>query len=142
MAASRFVVGIDLGTTNSALAYYDAGLGDKAVLTHLKIPQVVAPGVVEDRPLLPSFLYLPGPGEQPNLGVSDLALGSPMMSVGVAARFSVEATNYGREEVRNVTVGLSIDGGAPSDEAVIDSIPAGARSGKLRCRFERATPMR
>ncbi len=65
MSASRFVVGIDLGTTNSALAYYDTGLGDKAALTHLKIPQVVAPGVVEDRPLLPSFLYLPGPSEQP-----------------------------------------------------------------------------
>ena len=65
MSASRFVVGIDLGTTNSALAYYDTGLGDKAALTHLKIPQVVAPGVVEERPLLPSFLYLPGPNEQP-----------------------------------------------------------------------------
>jgi len=65
MSASRFVVGIDLGTTNSALAYYDTGLGDAAVLTHLKIPQVVAPGVVEERPLLPSFLYLPGPSEQP-----------------------------------------------------------------------------
>lgn len=65
MAPSRFVVGIDLGTTNSALAYYDTGLGDKAALTHLKIPQVVAPGVVEERPLLPSFLYLPGPNEQP-----------------------------------------------------------------------------
>src|SRR5438477_12408922 len=65
MAASRFVVGIDLGTTNSALAYYDTGLGEKAALTHLKIPQVVAPGVVEERPLLPSFLYLPGPNEQP-----------------------------------------------------------------------------
>jgi hypothetical protein len=65
MAHSRFVVGIDLGTTNSALAYFDTGLGDKAQLTHLKIPQVVAPGVVEERPLLPSFLYLPGPNEQP-----------------------------------------------------------------------------
>ena len=65
MSASRFVVGIDLGTTNSSLAYYDTGLGDAAVLTHLKIPQVVAPGVVEERPLLPSFLYLPGPNEQP-----------------------------------------------------------------------------
>src|SRR5271155_5822600 len=65
MAQSRFVVGIDLGTTNSALAYYDTGLGDKAALTHLKIPQVVAPGVVEERPLLPSFLYLPSPGELP-----------------------------------------------------------------------------
>ena len=35
MSASRFVVGIDLGTTNSALAYYDTGLGDAALLTHL-----------------------------------------------------------------------------------------------------------
>src|SRR5258705_61463 len=65
MAASRYVVGIDLGTTNSALAYYDTELGDQAALTHLKIPQVVAAGVVEERPLLPSFLYLPGPKEQP-----------------------------------------------------------------------------
>jgi hypothetical protein len=65
MAESRFVVGIDLGTTNSALAYYDTELGEEARLTHLAIPQVVAPGVVEERPLLPSFLYLPGPGEQP-----------------------------------------------------------------------------
>ena len=31
----------------------------------LQIPQVVQPGVVETRPLLPSFLYLPGPKEQP-----------------------------------------------------------------------------
>jgi molecular chaperone DnaK (HSP70) len=65
MSASRFVIGIDLGTTNSALAYYDTGAGDEAPLTHLKIPQVVSPGVVEERPLLPSCLYLPGPNEQP-----------------------------------------------------------------------------
>lgn len=65
MTASRFVVGIDLGTTNSALAYFDTGAGDEPALTHLLVPQVVAPGTVEDRPLLPSFLYLPGPNEQP-----------------------------------------------------------------------------
>lgn len=65
MSTSRFVVGIDLGTTNSAISYYDTGAGDDAALQHLKIPQVVAPGVVEERTLLPSFLYLPGPGEQP-----------------------------------------------------------------------------
>src|SRR5207237_1552838 len=29
------------------------------------VPQVVQPGSVEPRQLLPSFLYLPGPGEQP-----------------------------------------------------------------------------
>jgi hypothetical protein len=64
---SRFVVGIDLGTTNSALAYVDTGMGDgkEVVPLHLTIPQVVQAGVVEERTLLPSFLYLPGPNEQP-----------------------------------------------------------------------------
>ena len=62
---SRFVVGIDLGTTNSAIAYFDTGAGGEPTLQQLKIPQVVQPGVVEERPLLPSFLYLPGPNEQP-----------------------------------------------------------------------------
>lgn len=61
---SRYVVGIDLGTTNSALAYVDTGEEDSPV-RYLRIPQVVQPGVVEERLLLPSFLYLPGPGEQP-----------------------------------------------------------------------------
>jgi molecular chaperone DnaK (HSP70) len=62
--SSRFVVGIDLGTTNSALAYVDTGANGAAVST-FPIPQVTAPGAVEERPLLPSFLYLPGAGEQP-----------------------------------------------------------------------------
>jgi molecular chaperone DnaK (HSP70) len=63
--SSRFVVGVDLGTTNSALAYVDTGAGPDARVTPFSLPQVVAPGSVESRPLLPSFLYLPGPGEQP-----------------------------------------------------------------------------
>src|ERR1700752_2061895 len=63
--SSRFVVGIDLGTTNSALAYVDTGAGGAARVTTFPIPQVVAQGSVEERPLLPSFLYLPGEGEQP-----------------------------------------------------------------------------
>lgn len=63
--SSRFVVGIDLGTTNSALAYVDTGAGKDAKVTPFPIPQVVGQGAVEERPLLPSFLYLPGDGEQP-----------------------------------------------------------------------------
>lgn len=63
--ASRYVVGIDLGTTNSALAYVDTTAGPTPPVTPFAVPQVVAPGAVEERPLLPSFLYLPGPGEQP-----------------------------------------------------------------------------
>lgn len=67
MALARFVVGIDLGTTNSALAYVDTGVGEEEDVrpTHLFIPQVVQPGSAEDRPLLPSYLYLPGPNELP-----------------------------------------------------------------------------
>jgi Hsp70 protein len=63
--ASRFVVGIDLGTTNSAIAFVDTGRGEAPKPESLPVPQVVNPGVVEDRQLLPSFLYLPGPNEQP-----------------------------------------------------------------------------
>ncbi len=67
MKSSRYVVGIDLGTTNSALAYVDTALaeGQDPVVMHMPIPQVVQPGTVEERPMLPSFLYLPGPNEQP-----------------------------------------------------------------------------
>ncbi|QVL30613.1 Hsp70 family protein [Telmatocola sphagniphila] len=63
--ASRFVIGIDLGTTNCALAYIDTGRGEDPHSQTLSIPQVVRAGLVEERPLLPSFLYLPGENEQP-----------------------------------------------------------------------------
>jgi molecular chaperone DnaK (HSP70) len=67
VASSRYVVGIDLGTTNSALAYVDtqAGDTDNQHPTLMPVPQVVAPGTVEERPLLGSFLYLPRAGEVP-----------------------------------------------------------------------------
>jgi hypothetical protein len=70
-------------------------------------------------------VVLPSPGPQPNLGISDIALGSALVPVNTAARFSIEATNYGSDEARNVTVGLSIDADPPGDQAVIDSIPPG-----------------
>ena len=55
--AAKYIIGIDLGTTNSALAY--AGLdADKPQVQVLPIPQLVAAGTVEPRTLLPSFLYL------------------------------------------------------------------------------------
>ena len=47
------------------LRRYRRRRGEEPALVHLPIPQVVQPGVVEERPLLPSFLYLPGPNELP-----------------------------------------------------------------------------
>jgi molecular chaperone DnaK (HSP70) len=59
---TRFAIGIDLGTTNSALAYVRPGDASPAPLA---VPQVVAAGEVGERLLLPSFLYLPGEGQLP-----------------------------------------------------------------------------
>ncbi|MEI6826288.1 MAG: Hsp70 family protein [Desulfuromonadales bacterium] len=70
MSITRFAIGIDLGTTNSALAWVDLQGSDaeKIVSGILDIPQLTGPGVVESLPLLPSFLYIPhkdelAPGE-------------------------------------------------------------------------------
>jgi molecular chaperone DnaK (HSP70) len=67
---SRFLIGIDLGTTNSALAYIDLQEkrrgGESPVIHPFQIPQLVAPGEVSARNLLPSFLYLPGAHDLPS----------------------------------------------------------------------------
>src|SRR3954463_11600472 len=57
---ARYSVGIDLGTTNSAVASADlTGEADGAVEV-VSIPQLVEAGEVADRSLLPSFLYVAG----------------------------------------------------------------------------------
>jgi Hsp70 protein len=57
----RYVVGIDLGTTNCALAWLDTSEPEERARVHLQdIPQLVSPGEVAPRTLLPSFLYVPG----------------------------------------------------------------------------------
>jgi len=57
----RYAIGIDLGTTHSALSYVNLQSSDGENTDHgvLAIPQLTAPGTVEDLALLPSFLYLP-----------------------------------------------------------------------------------
>src|SRR5439155_24762885 len=60
----RFVVGIDLGTTNSAAAQVDTARADWKV-EDLPVPQLVGPGRAESRETLPSFHYEPVPGELP-----------------------------------------------------------------------------
>ncbi|MFN7701127.1 MAG: Hsp70 family protein, partial [Deltaproteobacteria bacterium] len=64
MGAS-YAIGIDLGTTHSALAYVDLDLSEgEEVALHVKdVAQHVGVGQIEDKKLLPSFLYLPHPGE-------------------------------------------------------------------------------
>ncbi len=61
-AQARYVVGIDLGTTNSVVAFADCAAAQPAIEI-LSIPQVVATGTVDERSSLPSFLYLAAQNE-------------------------------------------------------------------------------
>ncbi len=42
MTAARYLVGIDLGTTNCAMAFVDTGAGEKPPIESFPVPQVVA----------------------------------------------------------------------------------------------------
>ncbi|NUQ64335.1 MAG: Hsp70 family protein [Pirellulales bacterium] len=55
--AAKYVLGIDLGTTNSVLAYTSLD-EEQPDVSLLAIPQLVAPGTIESRFALPSFVYL------------------------------------------------------------------------------------
>ncbi len=86
--SGRYAIGIDLGTTHSALAWIDneRSEGERVLLEIFPIPQLVAPGAVEARTLLPSFLYLPHPDE---FRAADLRLpwsSDPSQIVGELAR--------------------------------------------------------
>ena len=65
MSGPRYTIGIDLGTTHCALSYVDteASDGEAVAQAVLEVPQLTAPGAVEERPLLPSVLYLPHESE-------------------------------------------------------------------------------
>ena len=89
--AAAFVIGIDLGTTNSVLAYASLRQ-ERAEVKVLPIPQLTAPHTVESRSVLPSFLYLASDTE-----ISAGAFGVPWnaeasIAVGAVARsLSAEA---------------------------------------------------
>lgn len=95
----KYVIGIDLGTTNSALAYAEIR-ADADPLTPpkvelLPIAQVVNPGEVREEDLLPSFLYLPGPNDFPTGSTALPWDGQPAAVVGrLAQKRGVE--NAGR----------------------------------------------
>jgi len=54
---AQYVIGIDLGTTNSVLAYSSLH-NEHSQVQLLPLPQLTAPNSIESLPMLPSFLYL------------------------------------------------------------------------------------
>ncbi len=85
---SRYVVGFDLGTTNSAVMYVDTSEEPWQVRV-FSVPQLVAAGQVEARETLPSFHYQPAPGELPSAAVRlpwNATIEEPSHVVGFFAR--------------------------------------------------------
>jgi hypothetical protein len=100
--STLFAVGIDLGTTHCAMAALELGSASGAPaapgtaaesprVTAVPIPQVVSPGEVESRTLLPSFMYLPHGSELPPQALAlpwpdhptEFAVGEVARSLGV-----------------------------------------------------------
>lgn len=67
MGDPRYIVGIDLGTTHCVLAYsqIDAADSEQAEIHVFSVPQIVGPSEIAAQPLLPSFIFLPGPHDVP-----------------------------------------------------------------------------
>jgi len=72
MATPRFLVGIDLGTTNTVVAYCEINDDlQHAPVSLFEIDQLIGPGEVVRKPLLPSFRYHPAQGQ---ISPSDLTM--------------------------------------------------------------------
>ncbi|MGF1703988.1 hsp70 family protein [Photobacterium makurazakiensis] len=64
MSSPRYLVGIDLGTTHTVVAYtLISDELESSPITIFEIDQLIAPGEVARKPLLPSFRYHPAEGE-------------------------------------------------------------------------------
>jgi hypothetical protein len=85
--AAKYIVGIDLGTTNSALAYCDttATQEESGIEVH-SIPQLVNANEVAERTLLPSFLYIPSNFDFPKGSLALPWESAPKFVIGELAR--------------------------------------------------------
>ena len=85
--SARYLIGIDLGTTNSAVAFVNTA-AKHWVVEDFPIPQLVAPGQYEARAVLPSFHYQAADEEFPeaSLRLPWSADDNPQNAVGLFAR--------------------------------------------------------
>jgi molecular chaperone DnaK (HSP70) len=65
MGDAKFLIGIDLGTSNCAMAFVEPARGPDAPVADCPIPELHRLGEVARRPLLPSCIYLTGEHELP-----------------------------------------------------------------------------
>lgn len=85
MLDSRYIIGVDLGTTTTSLYYVDTQK-PKFRIEQLRIPQLVELGEVAELPLLPSFCYIPNDNEFPESALHLPWSSNPQNFVGAFAR--------------------------------------------------------
>jgi hypothetical protein len=84
---AKYIVGIDLGTTNSTLASCDIPVAeDEQRIRVESLAQLVNPNEVAERTLLPSFLYVPGELDFPKGSLSLPWEPNPKLVIGELAR--------------------------------------------------------
>jgi hypothetical protein len=82
-----YIVGIDLGTTNSVLASLDRDRDEDDMHIEVQsIPQLINPGEVAELSVLPSFLYVPGELDFPAGSLTLPWEGTPSFVIGELAR--------------------------------------------------------
>ena len=85
--AAKYIIGIDLGTTNSALARCDATVDEEnSRIEVCSIPQLVDANELAERTLLPSFLYIPGEFDFPQGSLALPWEPEPKLVIGELAR--------------------------------------------------------
>ena len=142
---SRYVVGIDLGTTNCALAYIDTGSGEDASAAMLPIPQVTQQGQVEPREQPEPFGGVADLGGR-GAGLRERLARRPLeqlhqqvvftaeIQVDRAGRDSCRACDVGDLGIEKPALGEDVDGGAQDGVALRDEDRIGAFSGGNRGR--------
>ena len=61
MSEATYIIGIDLGTTNSVVAYTEARIDEEnePEIRVFRVPQLVGPGAMGEKEALPSSVLLP-----------------------------------------------------------------------------------
>jgi hypothetical protein len=143
----RFVVGIDLGTTNSAVAATPAS--GQAPIEIFPVAQLVAPGEASALPLLPSAVYLPAEGElaagatrlpwgdEPSYVVGELA---KRQGAKVPGRLAASAKSWLSFAGVDRTAPI-LPWGAPAGVPKLSPVEASARIvGQIRAAWDAAHP--
>lgn len=118
----HYLVGIDLGTTHTVVAYTSTDPGNQEIQL-FEVEQLIAPGQVAARPLLPSVRYHPAEGE---VSETDAAFPSGNQMPGQAAVIGEAARFLGAKSKGRLVTSAKSWLSHPSVDHSADILPWGA----------------